>query len=331
MTSAATGLEFAYLSGHYLVDGRCDRASKLGRSGDRWIARDIAVSEAPLSEPQGDDPLLRGFSTSVGDVMRGLDFAEPTVWQIADLMLRRQSDLGGSALLPLAYREGEKRPKDRWLVLVRGLFDEQALAGAGLEVVDERLMLLALGRLDADFSRVLIASGLQKRLEQDAGADLGSIVLPWALPPQPVELLEFARLAHEEPVRDCAFSPNGRLLATVSDDGLARLWSRDGSGEPVVLRGHTGSVRRCAFAPGGELLATAGADATVRLSNEEKQLRLALGQVLRYRHLLQSSDPDVRGFIAIENAPRDPSWVDFCASVSVSLVCPRTSPTDCAT
>jgi hypothetical protein len=61
-------------------------------------------------------------------------------------------------------------------------------------------------------------------------------------------------------------------------------------------------------------------------TNEEKQLRLALGQVLRYRHLLQSSDPDVRGFIAIENAPRDPSWVDFCASVSVSLVCPRTSP-----
>jgi XisH protein len=59
-------------------------------------------------------------------------------------------------------------------------------------------------------------------------------------------------------------------------------------------------------------------------TNEEKQLRLALGQVLRYRQLLKARSAEVVGFIAIEESPRDPSWVELCASAGVRLVWPAT-------
>jgi hypothetical protein len=59
-------------------------------------------------------------------------------------------------------------------------------------------------------------------------------------------------------------------------------------------------------------------------TNEEKQLRLGLGQVLRYRHLLQARGHTVVGFVAIEQPPRDPSWLDLCSSAGVFLVSPTT-------
>jgi hypothetical protein len=43
-------------------------------------------------------------------------------------------------------------------------------------------------------------------------------------------------------------------------------------------------------------------------TNEEQQLRLGLGQVLRYRHLLKSSQLPVRPVLAVEHEPSDPTW-----------------------
>lgn len=58
-------------------------------------------------------------------------------------------------------------------------------------------------------------------------------------------------------------------------------------------------------------------------ANEEKQLRLAVGQVLRYAFLLSAGRP-VEHFIAVEREPRDPSWLDFTAELGVSLIWPET-------
>jgi hypothetical protein len=55
--------------------------------------------------------------------------------------------------------------------------------------------------------------------------------------------------------------------------------------------------------------------------NEEEQLRLGLGQVLRYRHSLQRlSHEYVVSVLVPERAPRDPSWGDLCQELGVVLL-----------
>ncbi|HEX2878225.1 MAG TPA: hypothetical protein VHO25_01685, partial [Polyangiaceae bacterium] len=53
--------------------------------------------------------------------------------------------------------------------------------------------------------------------------------------------------------------------------------------------------------------------------NMEKQLRLGLGQVLRYRHQLQGRELDVRAVLIAEREP-DQSWQALCNSLGVILV-----------
>jgi WD40 repeat protein len=49
-------------------------------------------------------------------------------------------------------------------------------------------------------------------------------------------------------------------VVTASVDGTARVWRADGTGEPVVLRGHEGSVVSAAFSPDGTHVVTASSD-----------------------------------------------------------------------
>jgi hypothetical protein len=58
-------------------------------------------------------------------------------------------------------------------------------------------------------------------------------------------------------------------------------------------------------------------------TNDEKQLRLALGQVLRYAYLLRAKGRPVCCFIAAESKPLDPSWFDLCSDLGIMLVWPE--------
>jgi WD40 repeat protein len=70
---------------------------------------------------------------------------------------------------------------------------------------------------------------------------------------------------HTDGVNGCAFSPDGALLATASDDRTIRLWQLPDGTAHAVLTGHASWVIRCAFSPDGSLLASASNDGTVRL------------------------------------------------------------------
>ncbi len=57
--------------------------------------------------------------------------------------------------------------------------------------------------------------------------------------------------------------------------------------------------------------------------NEEKQLRLGLGQVIRYRFLLSRlTGKQVNAVLTVERQPADPSWQGLCQGNGVLLVWP---------
>ncbi len=53
--------------------------------------------------------------------------------------------------------------------------------------------------------------------------------------------------------------------------------------------------------------------------NEERQLRLGLGQVLRYRHLTRSEATTVVAWLVLETKPSSDDWLDLCGDLQVEV------------
>ena len=93
-------------------------------------------------------------------------------------------------------------------------------------------------------------------------------------PPAPPDHPSTTLTGHDAGVRTVAWAPDGRRLASGSDDGTARVWDPDDPGRPaVLLTGHAGSVWSVAWSPDGRWLATADSDGTLRVWDPDAPAR----------------------------------------------------------
>jgi hypothetical protein len=59
------------------------------------------------------------------------------------------------------------------------------------------------------------------------------------------------------------WSPDGKQLATSSDDQTVKVWPAAGDAEPLTIRGHTGASSSVAWSPDGQVIVSGGVDRTI--------------------------------------------------------------------
>ncbi|CAD5942208.1 putative WD repeat-containing protein alr3466 [Planktothrix tepida] len=80
--------------------------------------------------------------------------------------------------------------------------------------------------------------------------------------------------AHSSWVKALAISPDGKVLASGSNDKTIRLWDLKDGNRMRTIEGHTEAVNAIAFSPNGQILASGSDDRTIRLWGSETGSRL---------------------------------------------------------
>ena len=72
-------------------------------------------------------------------------------------------------------------------------------------------------------------------------------------------------VGHTDSVECVAFSPDGRRIATTSDDRTVKIWDAETGQEVLTLGDHTAAVTCVAFSPDGHRVVSGSLDHTARI------------------------------------------------------------------
>jgi WD40 repeat protein len=72
-------------------------------------------------------------------------------------------------------------------------------------------------------------------------------------------------VGHTRPLAAAAFSPDGKLVVTASDDGIAKIWDTESGVLLADLIGHTERIVNASFTSDGKRIVTGSADATIKI------------------------------------------------------------------
>ena len=82
--------------------------------------------------------------------------------------------------------------------------------------------------------------------------------------PKPGDTL-FTYHGHTAFLRGVSWSPDGRRIASASDDGTVQVWDAFTGAQPLTYKEHTGAVMSVAWSPDGTFLASGSQDRTLRV------------------------------------------------------------------
>src|SRR5438874_2041157 len=75
---------------------------------------------------------------------------------------------------------------------------------------------------------------------------------------------------HTESVNSVSWSPDGKRLASASEDKTVKVWDAENGKEVLTLKGHDDDVLSVTWSPDGKRLASASLDKTVKVWDVEK-------------------------------------------------------------